>query len=126
MLGTPLIIMNRLKGSENYQSWANSITLWFTGNGCEDHLTSTETNVAKDQHPKRRNLDALLYNILQQSIEPKTLTALGTIRIVILFGLKQIIYILMTFSVSTRSSLPLIVWSNLEWVILFYWAFGSA
>ena len=42
--GTPLIYVNILKGSENYQTWANSVTLWFTGNGCEDHLTSTETS----------------------------------------------------------------------------------
>ena len=73
MLRTPLITMNRLKGSQKYKSWVKSVTLWFTGNGCEDHLTSIETNVAKDKRPKWQTLDALLCNILQQSIEPKTL-----------------------------------------------------
>ena len=58
--GTPSITMNRLKGSENYQSWANSVSLWFTSNGCEDHLTSTKTSVPKDKRPKWRKLDALL------------------------------------------------------------------
>ena len=63
--GTSMITVNRLKGSDNYQSWANSVTLWFTGNGVEDHLTSTESSVEEDK--------PLLCNILQQSIEPKTL-----------------------------------------------------
>ena len=47
--GTPMITVNRLKGSDNYQSWTNSVTLWFTGNGVEDHLTFTEYSVAKDK-----------------------------------------------------------------------------
>ena len=72
-----MITINRLKRSDNYQSWVNSVTLWFTGNGVEDHLTSTESSVAKDQHPQWRKHDALLCNILQQSIEPKTLDNLG-------------------------------------------------
>ena len=52
MFGTPMITMNRLKGSDNYRSWTNSVKLWFTGNGCEDHLTSTESSVPKDKHPQ--------------------------------------------------------------------------
>ena len=48
---TPMITINRLKGSDNYQSWANSVTLWFTGNGVEDHLTSTKSSVAVDKSP---------------------------------------------------------------------------
>ena len=47
--GTLMITINRLKGSDNYQSWANSVTLWFTGNGVEDHLTSTESSVEEDK-----------------------------------------------------------------------------
>ena len=39
LAGTPMITVNRLKGSDNYQSLANYVTLWFTGNGVEDHLT---------------------------------------------------------------------------------------
>ena len=47
--GTLMITMNRLKGSENYQPWANFVKLWFSGNGCEDHLTSTESIVLEDK-----------------------------------------------------------------------------
>ena len=48
--GTPMITVNRL--SDNYQSWANSVTLWFTGNGVEDHPISTESSVAEDKRPQ--------------------------------------------------------------------------
>ena len=44
-----MIIVNRLKGSDNYQSWANSVKIWFTGNGVEDHLTSMESSVVEDK-----------------------------------------------------------------------------
>ena len=74
---TPMITVNRLKESDNYQPWANSITLWFTVNGVEDHLTSTEYSVEEDKRTRWRKHDALLCNILQQSIEPKTLDNLG-------------------------------------------------
>ena len=72
-----MIIVNRLNRSDNYQSWVNSVTLWFIGNGVEDHLTSTESSVAVDKRPQWRKHDALLYNILQQFIDPKTLDNLG-------------------------------------------------
>ena len=36
--GTPMITLDKLKGSENYQSWAYFVDLWFIGNGREDHL----------------------------------------------------------------------------------------
>ena len=45
----PMITMNRLKGSDNYQSWANFVKLWFIGNDCEDHLTSTKSSVLEDK-----------------------------------------------------------------------------
>ena len=45
MSGTPM-------RSDNYQSWADSIKLWFIGNGCEDHLTSTKSSVPEDKHPQ--------------------------------------------------------------------------
>ena len=50
--GTPMTTVNRLKGRDNYQSWVNSVTLWFTGNGVEDHLTSTESSVEEDKRPQ--------------------------------------------------------------------------
>ena len=68
-----MITVNRLKGSDNYKSWANSVTLWCTGNGVEDHLTSTESSIDADKRPQWRKHDALLCNIFQQSIEPKKL-----------------------------------------------------
>ena len=77
MSGTPMITINRLNGSDNYQLWANSVLLWFTGNGVEYHLTSTESSVEEGKRPQWRKHDALLCNILQQSIEPKTLDNLG-------------------------------------------------
>ena len=77
MSGTPMITVNRLKGSDNYQSWANSVKLWFTENGCEGHLTSMESSVTEDKRPQWQRHDALLCNIIQQSIEPKTLENLG-------------------------------------------------
>ena len=74
---TPMITVNRLKGIDNDQSWANSVTLWVTRNGVEDHLTSTESSIEEDKRPQWQKHDALLCNILQQSIEPKTLDILG-------------------------------------------------
>ena len=40
VFGTPMINLDKLTGSENYQSWVDSVDLWFIGNGCEDHLTT--------------------------------------------------------------------------------------
>ena len=60
-------------GSENYQSWADSMDLWFIGNGCEDHLTTTNTSIPEDKRPQWKKTDALLCNILRQSIGAKTL-----------------------------------------------------
>ena len=56
MSGTPMITVNRLKGSDNYQSWANSVPLWFTGNGVEVHMTSTESSVEEDKRPHGGNM----------------------------------------------------------------------
>ena len=46
---TPMIILDKLTGSENYQSLADSVDLWFIGNGCEDHLTTTDTRIPEDK-----------------------------------------------------------------------------
>ena len=35
-------------GSENYQSWADLVDLWFIGNGCEDHLTTAHLAQSSD------------------------------------------------------------------------------
>ena len=42
--------------------------LWFIGNGYENHLTTVDTSILEDKRPQWRKTDALLCNILQQSI----------------------------------------------------------
>ena len=49
---TPMITVKRLKESDNYRSWDNSVTLWFIRNGVSNHLTSTESSVEEGKHPQ--------------------------------------------------------------------------
>ena len=49
--GTPMITLDKLTGSENYQSWVDFVDLWFVGNGCEDYLITVDTSIPKDQRP---------------------------------------------------------------------------
>ena len=51
--------------------------LWFIGNGCEDHLTTADTNIPEDKRTQWKKTDALLCNILRQSIDAKTLYNIG-------------------------------------------------
>ena len=74
---TPMITLDKLTGSENYQSWTNSVDLWFIGNGCEDHLTTADTSIPEDKRTQWKKTDVLLCNILRQSIDVKTLMILG-------------------------------------------------
>ena len=53
---TPMITLNKLTGSENYQSWADSVDLWFLGNGCEDHLTTANTSIPEDKRTQSKKL----------------------------------------------------------------------
>ena len=62
--GTPMMTLDKLTGSENYQSWADSVDLWFIGNGCEDHLTTTDTSIPEDKRTQWKKTVALLCNIL--------------------------------------------------------------
>ena len=75
--GTSMITLDKLTGNENYQSWANSVDLWFIGNGCEDHLTTADTSIPEDKHTQWKKNDVLLGNILRQSIDAKTLYNIG-------------------------------------------------
>ena len=75
--GTPMITLDKLTGSKNYLSWADYVELWFIGNGCEDHLTTANTSIPKDKRPQWQKTDALLCNILRQSIDTKTLYNIG-------------------------------------------------
>ena len=74
---TPMITLDKLTWSETYLSWADSMELWFIGNGCEDHLTIANTSNPEDKCPQWQQIDALLCNILQQSINAKTLYNIG-------------------------------------------------
>ena len=47
--GTPMITLDKLMGSENYQSWADSMDLWFIDNACENHLTTANTSIPEDK-----------------------------------------------------------------------------
>ena len=58
-------------------SWANYVELLFIGNGCEDYLTITDTSILRDKCPQWQKIDALLCNILRQSIDAKTLYNIG-------------------------------------------------
>ena len=72
-----MITLDKLTGSENYPSWADSVDLWFIGNGCEDRLTTADTSISKDKHTQWKKTDALLCNILRQSIDANTLVNIG-------------------------------------------------
>ena len=71
--GTPMITLDKLTGNENNQSWADSMDLWFIGNGCEDHLTTADTSIPEHKRTQWKKIDALPCNILRQSIDAKTL-----------------------------------------------------
>ena len=75
--GTPMITLDKLTGSENYQSWADSVDFWFIGNGCEDHLTTGSTSIPEDKRTPWKKTDVLLCNILRQSIDAMTLYNIG-------------------------------------------------
>ena len=62
--GTPMITLDKLTKSENYQSWSDSVDLWFIGNGCENHLTTAYTSIPKDKRTQWQKTDVLLCNIL--------------------------------------------------------------
>ena len=49
VFGTLMITLDKLTRSENYQSWVDSMDLWFIGNGCDDHLITTDTSIPEDK-----------------------------------------------------------------------------
>ena len=44
-----MITLDKITGSENYQSWASSMDLWIIGNGCYDHLTTVDPSILEDK-----------------------------------------------------------------------------
>ena len=69
---TPMITLDKLTGNKNYRSWADSVDLWFIGNGCKDHLTIADTGIPEDKCTQWKKTD-VVYNILRQSIDAKNL-----------------------------------------------------
>ena len=65
VFGTPIITLDKFTRSENYQSWADSMDLWFIGNGCEDHFTTTDTSIPDDKRTQWKKTNDLLCNILR-------------------------------------------------------------
>ena len=90
--GTPMITLDKLTRGENYQSWADLVDLWFIGNGCEDHLTTADTSIPEYKRTQWKKTDALLRNILQQSIDAKTLYNMGHIKLATLWNRVKKLY----------------------------------
>ena len=88
VFGTPMITLNKLTRSENYQSWADSVDLWFIGNGCEDHLTTTDTSIPEDNVLNGKKL--MLYYVIFFSnlLMSRLYMILGPIKLATLSGIK--------------------------------------
>ena len=86
--GTPMITLDKLTGSENYQSWADLVDLWFIGNGCEDHLTTADTSIPEDKRTQWKKTDALLCNIFGNLLMPRLYIILGPIKLATLSGIR--------------------------------------
>ena len=69
---TPMITLDKLMGSMGGLGG-----LLVIGNGCEDHLTTADTSIHEDKRTQWKKIDVLLCNILQQSIDSKTLYNIG-------------------------------------------------
>ena len=48
---TPMITLDKPIGSKNYLSWAYFVEVWFLGNHCEDHLTTSNKRIGEDKRP---------------------------------------------------------------------------
>ena len=90
--GTPMITLDKLIRGENYHSWADLVDLWFIGNGCEDHLTTADTSIPEGKRTQWKKTDALLRNIIQQSIDVKTLYNMGHIKLATLWNRVKKLY----------------------------------
>ncbi|KAL6320086.1 hypothetical protein AAG906_004595 [Vitis piasezkii] len=56
--GSPMIILEKLIGSENYLSWSTFVELWFMGQGYEDHLVTQEVDIPEVDIVQWRKIDA--------------------------------------------------------------------
>ena len=84
--GTSMITMDKLTESENYQSWADSVDLWFISNGCEDHLTIAYTSIPEDTMQKKLMLYFAIFfgNLLM----PRLYIISGPIKLATLSGIR--------------------------------------
>ena len=61
---SPIIILEKLIGSENYLFWSASMELWFMGQGYEDHLITQEDGIPNVDKVQWKKIDAQLYSVL--------------------------------------------------------------
>ena len=86
--GTPMITLDKLIGSENYQSLADSVDLWFISNGCEDHLTTADTSISEDKHTQWKKLRLYFAIFFDNLLIPKLYIILGPIKLATLSGIR--------------------------------------
>ena len=73
---SPTITTVKLQGSSNYASWAASVELWFMGQGYDDHLSKTSTDISTIERASWAKVDAQLCSLLWHSLDPKLLNLL--------------------------------------------------
>ncbi|XP_072087350.1 uncharacterized protein [Arachis hypogaea] len=71
---TATMTSEKLMGAKNYLSWADSVELWFMGQGYEDHLTKSVDDVRAADKTTWKKIDAQLCNLMWQTIDPPKLT----------------------------------------------------
>ena len=81
--------LDKLTGSENYQSWADSMDVWFIGNGCEDHLTTVDTSIPEDKRTQWKKKKLLYIAIFFGNLlMPRLYIILGPIKLATLSGIR--------------------------------------
>ena len=83
--GTPMITLDKLTGSENYQSWADSVDLWFIRNGCELLRTQVFLKINVLNGKKLMLYFAIFFGNL---LMPRLYITLGPIKLATLFGIR--------------------------------------
>ena len=85
---TPMTTLDKLTGSENYQSWADSVDLWFIGNGYKDYLTTADTSISEDKRTQWKNL--MFYHAISfgNLLMPRLYVILEPIKFATLSGIR--------------------------------------
>ncbi|XP_075095402.1 uncharacterized protein LOC142173681 [Nicotiana tabacum] len=63
----------RLQGSDNYTPWSSLVEMWFMGQGYEDHLVKSASDIDTSERTKWTRIDAQLCNLIWNSLDPKLL-----------------------------------------------------